>query len=161
MSVKSTAKKHEMNHTEETIAPDGFHCERIISLVTCEPNNANKADLGSIVKNALLKAEELSCKSLAIPLTLLPESIMKKKDQARDIAVAIRDRPKLYTLEEVFVCECSSHPSDEIENLWKILICETDERYINFKPLQESAVRMAIPQKGFNIFFRIISLDMF
>lgn len=157
----STAKKHEMNHTVETIAPDGFHCERIISLVTCEPNNANKVDLVSNVKNVLLKAEELSCQSLAIPLTLLPESIMKKKDQARDIAVALRDRPKLYTLEEVFVCECSSHPSNEIENLWTKLFCETDERYVNFKPLQESAVRMAIPQKGFNIFFRIISLDMF
>lgn len=157
----STAKKHEMNYTVETIAPDGFHCERIISLVTCEPNNANKVDLVSNVKNVLLKAEELSCQSLAIPLTLLPESIMKKKDQARDIAVALRDRPKLYTLEEVFVCECSSHLSNEIENLWTKLFCETDERYVNFKPLQESAVRMAIPQKGFNIFFRIISLDMF
>lgn len=153
MSEKPTAKKHMINHTEETIAPGGFHCEQIIYMVTCEPNNAKKADLGSIVKEALLKAEALSCKSLAIPLILQPESIMTKREQAREIAIVIRNRPKLYNLKEVFVCECSYHPSIGIEKLWEKLFCET-ERYLNFKPIQESAVRMDIPQKGFDIFLK-------
>lgn len=152
MSVKSTAKKH-MNHTEEILAPDKFRCERIMYVVTCEPNNAEKADIGSIVKDALLKADALSCKSLAIPIVLQPESIMEKKEQARKIAIAIRDRPNLNTLEEVFVCECSDHPSILIEKLWEKLFCET-ERYINFKPLQESAVRMATPQRGYTCFIK-------
>lgn len=153
MRVKSNAKKYKVNHTEEIIAPDDFRCERIMYLVTCEPNNAEKADIGSIVKYALLKADELSCKSLAIPLVLQPESIMEKKNQAKQIAIAIRNRPNLNTLEEVFVCECSDHPSIPIEKLWEKLFCET-ERYIDFKPLQESALRMATPQRGYICFIK-------
>lgn len=116
-------------------------------MVTCEPNNAEAVDLVSTVKTALTRADEMSCKSLAIPLTLLPEAIMERKKQAKEIAKALKKLPYLKKLDELFVCESSYYPTDQIINKWKRIFVEI-ERCIDFGPLKESAVRMTIPSKG-------------
>lgn len=129
------------------MAPDGFLCEEIIFLVTCEPNNAEVVDLASTVKTVLRRADEMSCKSLAMPLSLLPETIMEREKQEKEIAIALKKTPNLEKLDELFVCESSYHPTNQIINKWKRIFVEI-ERCIDFGPLQESAVRMTIPSKG-------------
>lgn len=144
---KLSAAKNPMNFTKEIMAPNGFPCKEIICLVTCDPNYAELVDLVSTVKTAVLRADEMSCQSLAIPLQLLPETIMGKNKQAKEIARALKKTPYLKNLEELFVCECSDHPSNGINNTWKRIFGDI-ERCIDFGPLQEGAVRMTNPLKG-------------
>lgn len=152
---KISTAKNPMNFTKEIMAPNEFLCEKIIFLVTCDPNYAEVFNLVSTVKTALQRADEMSCKSVAIPLPLLPETIKEKNEQAKEIARALKILPNLKMLEELFVCECSFHSSNQIIHKWKRIFC-TIERCIDFRPLQESAVRMTIPSKGlYSRFFRI------
>lgn len=133
------------------MAPDDFLCEKIIFLVTCESNNKEAVQLVPTVKMAVQSADKISgCKSLAIPLLLLPETIMEKKEQTKEIARALKKLPNLTVLEELFVCESSNIMAKQISTKWKRTFGEI-ERYIDFEPLQESAVRMTqtIPSKGF------------
>lgn len=132
------------------MAPDDFLCEKIIFLVTCESNNKEAVKLFPTVKMAVQSADKISCKSLAIPLLLLPETIMEKKEQTKEIARALKKSPYLTVLEELFVCESSNIMAKQIIAKWKRTFVEI-ERYIDFGPLQESAVRMTqtIPSKGF------------
>lgn len=133
------------------MAPDDFLCEKIIFLVTCESNNKEAVQLVPTVKIAVQRADKiLGCKSLAIPLLLLPETIMEKKEQTKEIARALKKLPNLTVLEELFVCESSNIMAKQISTKWKRTFGEI-ERYIDFEPLQESAVRMTqtIPSKGF------------
>lgn len=132
------------------MAPDDFLCEKIIFLVTCESNNKEAVKLVPTVKMAVESADKILCKSLAIPLLLLPETIMEKKEQTKEIATALKKLPNLTVLEDLFVCESSNIMAKQIITKWKRTFGEI-ERYIDFEPLQESAVRMTqtIPSKGF------------
>lgn len=129
------------------MAPNEFRCKQIIFLVTWDTNNKETIKLSSDVKKALQKADGLLCKSLAIPTFLLPEDIMEKTAQMREIAKALKNIPSLKNLEEVFVCECSYHPSHQMLKQWDRVFGEY-ERCINFNPLQESAMRMTLPSRG-------------
>lgn len=142
----STTKKH-IKDIEEIVAPDEFRCIHIMFLVAHGTNKMETIELSSVMKKILQKADTLSCKTLAIPISLLPEDIMKKTAQVREIAKALKNISDLKNLEEVFVCECSYHPSHQILKQWDRVFGEL-ERCINFNPLQESAMRMTVPIKG-------------
>lgn len=129
------------------MSPKGFLCKQIIYLVTCEPNNSERVILADALEKVLRKADTSSCKSLAIPLSLLPETVSQRINQAEIIAKTIRDLPNLNSLEEIFVCESIYPPCDQIETVWTPMFSKKMQ-YIDFKPLQESAVRMTSPVKG-------------
>lgn len=150
-----SADRRPLYHTEKVTSPDGFRCKQIIYLVTCEPNNTEPVDLADALKKVLQKADTSSCKSLAIPLSLLPETVLQRINQADIIARTIRDLPNLNSLEEIFVCESIYPPCNQIETVWTSMFSRKMQ-YIDFKPLQESAVRMTSPVKGLLLLAHLI-----
>lgn len=137
------SKEHDIGYMEERTSLDWNVSQKIIYLVTCKPNTNVDVNLKELVHKALKKADELDCKSIALPSSLLPSSVEEVKQQRKSISSAFKYMylPSLKNLEEVFVCESSGSLFSDAEEHWKRVLCEI-ERFIDFKSLHESAVRM-------------------